>query len=102
MQICPVFAGPVTVNLVNGLCKIATESIKFILDAEQSGASSDLIVPTRDVQKVSFSFYASSLRHSIDSTEIPSSIFSLHFTIKSKTSINNSMLFALPAAQVLA
>ena len=39
------------------------------------------------------------------STEIPSSIFSLHFTIKSETrlaSITLCMLFALPAAQVLA
>ena len=68
-------------SLVNGLCKIATESIKLVLDAEQSGASSNLIVPTGDVQKVLFSFffffffYASSLRYSMDSTEIPSSIF---------------------------
>ena len=49
-----------------------------MLDAEQSGASSDLIVPTRDVQKVSYfssSCYASLLRHSMDSTEIPFNIF---------------------------
>ena len=65
-------------SLVNGLYKITTESMKFLLDAEQSGASSDLIVPTHNVQKVSFLFsffYASSLRYSMDSTEIPSSIF---------------------------
>ena len=41
-------------SLVNGLIKISTESLKLILHAEQSGASSNLIVPTRDVQKVSF------------------------------------------------
>ena len=65
-------------SLVNGLFKISTESLKLVLDDEQSGASSDLIVPTRDVQKesfFSFFFYASSLRHSMDSTEIPSSTF---------------------------
>ena len=65
-------------SLVNDLCKITTESIKLILDVEQFGVSSDLIVPTGNVQKVSFPFfffYASSLRHSMDSTEIPSSIF---------------------------
>ena len=65
-------------SLVYGLYKITTESIKLVLDAEQSGAGSDLIVPTRDVQKVSYSFlffYTSLLRYSIDSTEIPSSIF---------------------------
>ena len=60
--------------------KISTESLKLVLDAEQCGASSDLMVPTRDVQKVSFFlssffFYASSLRHAIDSTEMPLSIF---------------------------
>ena len=42
-------------SLVNGLHKITTESIKLVLDAGQSGASSDLIAPTRDVQKVSYS-----------------------------------------------
>ena len=41
-------------SLVNGLYKITTESIKVVLDAEKSGASSDLIVPIRDVQKVSY------------------------------------------------
>ena len=45
-------------SLVNGLFKISTESIKLVLDAEQSGASSDLIIPTRDVQKVSFFFFS--------------------------------------------
>ena len=35
-------------------------------------------------------------------TEIPSSIFSPHLTMKSETSINYSMLFVLPAAQALA
>ena len=57
-----VLAKQVTYSLVNGLIKISTESIKLILDAEQSGASSDLIVPTRDVQKVSF-FLSSSMHH---------------------------------------
>ena len=32
-----------------------TEFIKLVLDVEQFGVSSDLIVPTPDVQKVSFS-----------------------------------------------
>ena len=37
------------------------------------------------------------LRHSMDSTEMPISIFQLEFTIKSKlASITSSMLFALP------
>ena len=40
--------------------KISTESLKLVLDAEQCGASSDLMVPTRDVQKVSF-FLSSSM-----------------------------------------
>ena len=47
-------------SLVNGLYKITTEFIKLVLDAEQSSASSDLIVPTRNVQKVSFSSSSSS------------------------------------------
>ena len=37
----------------------------------------------------------------MDFTEMPLSIFSLEFTMNSKTSFNNSMLFALSAAQVL-
>ena len=41
-------------SLVNALYKITTKSIKIVLDVEQSGASCDLINPTRDVQKVSF------------------------------------------------
>ena len=41
-------------SLVNGPYKITTESIKLVLDSEQSGATSDLIVPTHDVQKVSY------------------------------------------------
>ena len=41
-------------SLVNGLYRITTESIKLVLDAEQSGASSDLIAPTHDVQKASY------------------------------------------------
>ena len=74
-------------SLVNGLFKIITESLKLVLDTEQSGASSDVIVPTRDVQKVSFFlssffFYASSLRHSMDSTEILSSIYQPTFHYK--------------------
>ena len=43
-------------SLVNGLFKISTESIKLVLDAEQSGVSSNLIIPTHNVQKVSFFF----------------------------------------------
>ena len=35
----------------------------------------------------------------MDSIEMPLSIFNLEFTTKSKTSTNNSMLFALPVAQ---
>ena len=48
-----VLSNPVTVN---DLFKIITESLKLVLDAEQSGASSDLVLPTRDVQSVIFSF----------------------------------------------
>ena len=51
-------------SLVNGLYKITTASIKLILDAEQSGASSNLNIPTCNVQKVSdFSFFSSSSTH---------------------------------------
>ena len=39
-------------SLVNGLYKITTESIKLVLDPEQFGVSSNLIVTTCDVQKV--------------------------------------------------
>ena len=44
--------------------KITTESIKLVLTIEQFGMSSDLIVPTCDVQKVSLFlsvFYSSFL-----------------------------------------
>ena len=64
--------------LVNGLYKINAESIRLVLDVEQFGASSDLIVPTPNVQKLKkcqFFFYASLLRYSMDSTEMPMSIF---------------------------
>ena len=48
-------------------------------DIKQFGTGGDLIVPTHDVQDLSrFSSstsYASLLRHSMDSTEIPLSIF---------------------------
>ena len=47
-------------SLVNGLYKITTDSMKLVLDVEQFGASSDLIVPIPDVQKVS---YLSSFTH---------------------------------------
>ena len=50
-------------SLVNGLFKISTESLKLVLDAEQYGASSDLIVPTHDVQKVSFFLSSSFSMH---------------------------------------
>ena len=50
-------------SLVNGLFKISTEPLKLILDAEQSGASSNLIVPTHDVQKVSFFLSSSTHPH---------------------------------------
>ena len=41
----------VCINLVNSLYKITTECIKLILNIEQFGISSDLIVSTPDVQK---------------------------------------------------
>ena len=88
-------------SLVNGLYIITTESIKLALDVEQFDASSDLIVPPpiyRKCHSFFFFFNTSSLRHFMDSTEMSLSIFGLEFTTKSKTSINNSMLFALPAA----
>ena len=88
-------------SLVNGLYKITKSIKKFILDVEPFVVSNDYIIPTPMYRSVIF-FYASSFRHSMDSTEMPWSIFSLKFTIKSKTSFNTSMLFALPAAQVLA
>ena len=43
-------------SLVDGLYKIITESIKLVLDAEQSGTSSNLIAPILDAQKVSYFF----------------------------------------------
>ena len=42
-----------------------------------------------------FFFFALPLRHSMHSTEIPLSSFSIEFTMKSETSINNSMLLSL-------
>ena len=62
--------------LANGLYKITTESTQLILDVEKFGASSDLIDPTQCTESVIvFFFYESSLRHSMDSTEMPLSIF---------------------------
>ena len=49
-------------SLINGLYNITIESIKLILDVEQFGASNDLPQCTL-------------LRHSMDSTEMPFSIF---------------------------
>ena len=46
----------IVISLVNSLFKISAKSLKLVLDAEQSGASSNLIVPTRNVQKMSFFF----------------------------------------------
>ena len=54
---------PLIYSLVNGLYKITTESINLILDVEQFGASSDLIVPNRDAQKVSFFLLSSMHPH---------------------------------------
>ena len=69
--------------------KITTESIKLVLVVEQFGASSNLNIPIPTYRKchfLSFFLYTSSLRH----------------TTKSKPIISNSMLFTLPAAQVMA
>ena len=70
---------------------------------EQFGMNSDMIVPIPNVRKVLFSSFSSLcaylLRHSMDSTKIPLSIFSLKFTTKSKTININFILLALPAAQ---
>ena len=58
-------------SLVNGLYKITTESIELVLDVEQFGMRTDLIVIALNVQKVSYVFfYASLLRPSKDSTDI--------------------------------
>ena len=62
-------------SLVNGLYNITIESIKLILDVEQFGVSNNLIVPTPITENGIFSLYASLLRHSMDSTEMPFSIF---------------------------
>ena len=60
---------------------VITESIKLVLGVEQFGKSSDLSVILEDVQQVSYFhflfLYASTLRHSMHSTEIFLSIFSL-------------------------
>ena len=60
-------------SLVNSSYEITTESIKLVLDVEEFGMGSDLIVSTR-MYRNSF-FYASLLRHSMDSIEMPLSIF---------------------------
>ena len=77
-------------SLLIGLYKITTESIKLLSNIEQIWAS----LP-RDAWKLShfffFFFYTSSLKHSMCSTEMPLSIFSL----KSKTGINDSIVLAL-------
>ena len=53
----------IDIFITNGLYKITTESIKFILDAEQSDASSDLIVPTHNEESVIFSSPSSYSTH---------------------------------------
>ena len=72
----------------------------------QFGTGSDLIIHKTTVYRIStldvqelyfFFFFASLLRHSMHSTEIPLGIFSVEFTMKSVTSCNNSMLLALLA-----
>ena len=48
---------PYHIDILNDPYKITTESIKLILDVEQFGVSSNLIIPTHDVHKVSFSSF---------------------------------------------
>ena len=48
----------INISLANGLYKITTESIKLILDVQQFGMSSNLIVLTPDVQKASYFFFS--------------------------------------------
>ena len=78
-------------------------SIKLGLDIKKFGASGENCVTTPNVlYKVSFF-----LRIIIKGIPwipliIPLIMFSLEFTFKSETSINNSVLFALPTAECLA
>ena len=69
------------------------ESIQLVLSIKQVGTGSDLNGPTPNVQKVFlFFFFASLLKHSMNSIEIPLSIFSLEITTMSKSSINNYLV----------
>ena len=72
---CPYCNNRVIYSLVNDLYKITTESIKLVLKVEQFGGSNDLIIPTPNIQKVLYFFYVSSLRYSMDSTEMSLNIF---------------------------
>ena len=67
-------------SLAKGFFTITTESIKLILDVEQFGTSSHLIIST---ENFIFFFYASSLKHSMDSTELPLSFYqpTMHYKV---------------------
>ena len=87
-------------TLVNALYKITTKSINLLMFG-QFGTSSNLIVPTRSVQKATFFFffYTFLLRISWILQKCHWEFFSLEFTMKSE--IIASTLLALPATQVL-
>ena len=95
-------------SLVNGLYKITTETIKLVLDVEQFGMNSNLIVLTPDVKKLSlfyiiFLFLCILIKtfHGFYMQKRYCVFFCLEFTTKSKTNtITLCTLFALPAAQV--
>ena len=65
-------------TLVNALYKITTKSIKLLMFG-QFGTSSNLIVPTRSVQKATFFFLFLHIlvKNFMDSTEMPLRIFQL-------------------------
>ena len=71
--------------LDNGLYKITTESIKLVLNIKQFNTGSNLIVPPPRCTGSVLFFFTTLLRHSMHSTEVSLSIFSLDFTMKSKT-----------------
>ena len=70
--------------------QIPTESIRLqlVINIKQSGTGRDLIVPTLCTGLFLSFFFLSSLRHSMYSTEMPLSIFSVKFSMKSETRIN--------------
>ena len=84
-------------SLVIGLYKINIGSIKLVLYIMQFGASSENRVTTPVVWQNVLFLCILIKGIPLIPVKISLNIFSLEFTLKSETSINNLVLFALPA-----